>query len=115
MSRLLTCLLAITWVAAGRLARAEDVPHVPLRAGLTIVTAISGGDGDYESIKRVESEDAKGLRIRYSSESLHDDAIDVQEDQYQHFRPSPTSASMLIRTLTVYRTVLRPDLKSADH
>jgi outer membrane protein OmpA-like peptidoglycan-associated protein len=41
---------------------------IPLCAGLTIVTAISQRDGDYESIKTVESDDGETLRLKYSSE-----------------------------------------------
>ncbi len=41
--------------------------NIPLCPGLTIVTAISQPQGDYESIKRIESVTAAGARIRYSS------------------------------------------------
>ena len=41
--------------------------RVPLCPGLTIVTAVSQPQGDYESIKRIESVTAQGARIRYSS------------------------------------------------
>ena len=44
--------------------------HVPLCAGLTIVTAVSQREGDYESIKRVESVTRDGVRIKYSSEAM---------------------------------------------
>jgi len=77
---------------------------VPLCAGLTIVTAITQPQGDYESIKRVESFGAEGLRIRYSS-----------------YRPDPkgdydstTVAPPPWIPFTVYRTVNRADLEHAE-
>ena len=41
---------------------------IPLCAGLTIVTAVSQPEGDYESIETVESVDAGEVALRYSSE-----------------------------------------------
>lgn len=41
---------------------------IPLREDLTIVTAVSSAPGDYESIKRVESVSASGIRFTYSAE-----------------------------------------------
>lgn len=41
---------------------------IPLREGLTIVTAVNSAPGDYESIKRVESVAASGIRFTYSAE-----------------------------------------------
>ncbi len=41
---------------------------IPLREGLTIVTAVNSAPGDYESIKRVESVSASGIRFTYSAE-----------------------------------------------
>jgi outer membrane protein OmpA-like peptidoglycan-associated protein len=40
---------------------------IPICPGLTIVTAVSQPQGDYESIKRIESVTPEGVRIRYSS------------------------------------------------
>jgi outer membrane protein OmpA-like peptidoglycan-associated protein len=40
---------------------------IPLCPGLTIVTAVSQPQGDYESIKRIESVTTEGIRIKYSS------------------------------------------------
>lgn len=66
--------------------------RIPLCVGLTIVTAVSQRNGDYESIKSIESVTAKGLALKYSSERLE--------------------ASVLQR-LTVRRTLLPDDLTSA--
>jgi hypothetical protein len=95
--------------------RAAETPRIPLEPGLTIVTAVNAPDGDYESIKVVESQDMKSLRIKYSSESsLESDILDP-ESQYIKYRPHPTDADRVICTTTVYRNVLRADLQSSDH
>lgn len=74
-------------------------PGIPLCAGLTIVTAISQSDGDYESIKTIEAVDERHVRIKYSAEQMVTDflADDVGK----------------IRKTTVPRTVRRVDLESA--
>lgn len=46
---------------------------MPLREGLTIVTAVNSAPGDYESIKRIESVSASGLRFSYSAEHPGED------------------------------------------
>ena len=43
-------------------------PTIPLITGLAIVTAISGGDGDYESIKRVLDVNKTDMRLAYSAD-----------------------------------------------
>ncbi len=40
---------------------------VPVRQGLTVVTALSDRLGDYESIKTVESVSADAIRLSYSA------------------------------------------------
>jgi outer membrane protein OmpA-like peptidoglycan-associated protein len=57
-------LLALV-LAMGPAAAAE---RIPLCAGLTIVTAISQPEGDYESIKSILAVDAKGVLLQYSTE-----------------------------------------------
>ena len=74
-------------------------PKIPLCAGLTIVTAIQQREGDYESIKRVESVTPDRVRIKYSSETW------VRDEESD--RPGK-----LVRT-TVYRTVPTKDLVNA--
>lgn len=49
------------------------VPSIPLCPGLTIVTAISQKDGDYESIKTIESISDGTVRLTYSSERMVND------------------------------------------
>jgi hypothetical protein len=99
----------------GHAVHAEDVPRIPLRIGLTIVTAVHEGDGDYESIKTFVSEDARSLRIKYSSESAVPGDILGEPSQYLQYRPHPSDPDQVIEMISVYRTVLRTDLKSADH
>jgi outer membrane protein OmpA-like peptidoglycan-associated protein len=55
--------------------RAETpAPVVPLCPGLTIVTAISQTEGDYESIKTIESVDQTSARLKYANERPIQDA-----------------------------------------
>jgi outer membrane protein OmpA-like peptidoglycan-associated protein len=46
---------------------------IPLCPGLTIVTAVSQADGDYESIKTIESMTPELIQLKYASERLVDD------------------------------------------
>jgi outer membrane protein OmpA-like peptidoglycan-associated protein len=47
---------------------ASRIDDIPLCPGLTIVTAVSQPEGDYESIKRVESIASGDITLRYSTE-----------------------------------------------
>ena len=83
----------------------EPVPRIPLRVGLTIVTAISDAAGDYESIKRIQSEDAISLRLKYSSERPEPrDPLGIDETDEDSNKPRPLVVS------TAYRNLLRQDL-----
>jgi outer membrane protein OmpA-like peptidoglycan-associated protein len=66
---LLTAVLA---VAATRVPQAQRSaaaqPQIPLREGLTVVTAVGDARGDFESIKRIVRMDADRLRIEYSAD-----------------------------------------------
>src|SRR5687767_4716172 len=79
-------------------AGAAAAQQIPLCPGLTIVTAVNQQDGDYESIKTVQSVGTDGVRIKYSSEKPDTDML--------------TGTGELKRT-TVYRTILAKDLGSA--
>ena len=61
--RLLLVLIAVRLSGAN----ARD-GHIPLCPGLTIVTAINQPEGDYESIKTIESVDSTAIRLKYSTE-----------------------------------------------
>ncbi len=81
---------AIVSLCAASVGRAEV--RVPICPGLTIVTAISQREGDYESIKTIESVTPQGLALKYSSESIE---------------------NSVIRKLAVRRTLLPADLANA--
>jgi len=70
---------------------------IPLCPGLTIVTAVNDKDGDYESIKTIESVTNAGVRLKYSVERMSHDMF--APDKLEKF--------------TLYRTVSQKDLKTA--
>lgn len=76
-----------------------QAPAIPLCPGLTIVTAVSQPDGDYESIKTIESVTTDVLRLKYSSERLVDDVLSNNPPRLQ--------------SNTLYRSVRRADLANA--
>jgi outer membrane protein OmpA-like peptidoglycan-associated protein len=95
-------LVSVTAAAAMQTAP-RAAPTIPLCPGLTIVTAVSQPQGDYESIKRVESVGAEGVRIRYSS-YMPDPASD---------NDSTTVAPAPWVPFVVHRSVRRGDLEAA--
>jgi outer membrane protein OmpA-like peptidoglycan-associated protein len=72
--------------------------RVPLRQGLTIVTALSDRLGDYESIKAVEAVGTEAIRLTYSA--------DVPE-------PARAGRGATSRKIAVQRTVRRDDLRTS--
>jgi len=74
-------------------------PRIPLCAGLTVVTAISQSEGDYESIKTIETVGAQSVRLKYSSEFVPHDLLD-----------EPAT----LQKQTIHRTILKQDLESAS-
>jgi len=80
-------------------AAGDPTPRIPLCPGLTIVTAVAQTQGDYESIKTIESVSDSGVRIKYSMER---EVIDLLLGGPPKFEKA-----------TVYRTVRREDLQSA--
>jgi len=58
-------LLALTATAAAQ----PPPPSVPLRVGLTVVTAINSEKGDYESIKRITAITDKGVTLSYTADN----------------------------------------------
>jgi outer membrane protein OmpA-like peptidoglycan-associated protein len=71
---------------------------IPLCPGLTIVTAVSQSDGDYESIKTVESVSDAEVRLKYSVERRQNDLLSTND---------------AIQKFTLHRTVRQADLRSA--
>ena len=89
-------LLSVVGVALGASLAplpAQAGASVPLCQGLTIVTAISRPEGDYESIKTIASADARGIALTISAQV-------------------PTGRGSL-RHWNMRRTVLREDLGTA--
>lgn len=73
-------------------------PNIPICPGLTIVTALAQPDGDYESIKTVESADSDRMVLTYSAET---------KDPWWE-TPNPQ-----VHLTTARRDVLFEDLRSA--
>ena len=98
MKALLPLFGAIGLMAMASAQTPAPPPTIPLCPGLTIVTAIKGSAGDYESIKTIESADANEVRMKYSSEVNDADWL-------------ATSAS--IRNVVLHRTMLTRDLQTS--
>jgi outer membrane protein OmpA-like peptidoglycan-associated protein len=87
-------------VAGGKLTvQGSAAPKIPLCPGLTIVTAINQPDGDYESIKTIESVSDEAVRLKYSSERMVSDWLSGDPPG--------------LKKTTVYRRVRREDLRTA--
>ncbi len=72
-------------------------PKVPLCPGLTVVTAISQPEGDYESIKTITGVDAAGIHVTYSNEQP----------------PEQVGGGFRIRKINTSRVVRTADLANA--
>ena len=83
---------------------------VPLCPGLTIVTAIRQPQGDYESIKRIESVTPEAVRLRYSS-YMPDPKGDYDLPEYDPHGLKPKPPPWL--PYSIYRTMLGADLEAA--
>jgi len=99
--------LRLMTAAAGAtlsISMAADEPRtsrsIPLCPGLTIVTAVAQQDGDYESIKTIESASDTAVRLKYSVERTVSDFL-------------LSKAPQLVKS-TLFRTVRRTDLQSAS-
>ena len=66
MRRMLATLFAAC--AASQAVRAQEPGRIPLCPSLTLVTAVNGPEGDYESIKTIASADARGIAVAYSAQ-----------------------------------------------
>ena len=93
-----SAVIAAAWCGAPAVVYAQAGPTIPLCPGVTVVTAASQPSGDYESIKTIESADAEGLRLKYSTERTVIDMLDGPK---------------LVR-LTTRRTIRRADLATAS-
>lgn len=89
------------------------VPRIPLRQGLTIVTALNQPDiGDYESIKTITEASEARVRLVYSAEI----PIDERQNPFERSRgsrgPAKPSDARVKRETSV-RVLSRPDLENA--
>lgn len=96
--------------------RNQSSPRVPLRTGLTIVTALNQPDrGDYESIKQFIDVNAKAARLRYSAEvpdSGDDDNPLAAILGGGQSKPASKPKAGQTRTINTMRTVQRADLEN---
>jgi outer membrane protein OmpA-like peptidoglycan-associated protein len=78
-------------------AAAAASSRIPLQPGLTIVTALSDREGDYESIKTVEAVSPDAVKLQYSAD----------------IPAASGSAGAKSRKVSTRRTVRREDLRTA--
>jgi len=87
----------VVMIALACLAAAEAPPRIALQPGLTIVTALTDREGDYESIKTVEAVTPDAVKLAYSAD----------------IPPAPDSGGGKARKVSTRRTVKRDDLRTA--
>jgi hypothetical protein len=97
-----TCVLGLAALAGATVAAQAPKPVIPLRPGLTVVTAVAENFGDYESIKRVVSTEGSGYTMSYAA----DVPVDPDEEP-------PPGQKPKTREVRGRRTVLAADLKDA--
>lgn len=94
-------LISFVCIITASAQNASDRPGttIPLCPSLTIVTAVNQQDGDYESIKTIESVTNSEVRLKYSVERLVNDWLSSGPPKLQKY--------------TLQRTVRKSDLDSA--
>jgi outer membrane protein OmpA-like peptidoglycan-associated protein len=93
-------LIACTSTLSGQTRTTSAAPAIPLCPGLTIVTAVKQQNGDYESIKTIESVSPKEVRMKYSAEVLAGDWLG--------------SSPSKVKRVNLTRTVLAEDLRASS-
>ena len=106
--------LALVGLTAAGVAQQPDQSaggrKIPLRTGLTIVTALNQPDsGDYESIKTVTDVNASDVRLMYSAEIPVDDSRNPFGEPGRPAKPSEGR----VKRFSVGRVVSRTDLANA--
>jgi outer membrane protein OmpA-like peptidoglycan-associated protein len=86
---------------------AHAAVQVPLCPGLTIVTAVTQRDGDYESIKTVESVGADEVRLKYSSEYVDSGLLGTGELMQTNVQRRVLAADLASSTL--YQQIFAQD------
>jgi len=87
-------------------AGAESGTKIPLRPGLTVVTAIAQFGGDYESIKQIQQVSASAVRLSYRADNVPNPLEGLQ-------KLSGDNAPKSSGSITGQRTVRSEDLKTA--
>lgn len=105
--------------AAGS-SHAQQGIRVPLRPGLTIVTALNEPDrGDYESIKTITRADARQVTLRYNAEApaakAEDNPLANLLGGGQRQKATTNAEGKEVMHISTSRTVTRDELKSARH
>ena len=85
---------------------AEPGSTIPLRPGLTVVTAIAQSRGDYESIKQIQQVSASGVRLSYRADSVPNPMEGLQKS-------TGAQAPKTSGGVTASRTVRTEDLQTA--
>ena len=111
-------LLSTAWGAGGHGAQAQlSPPRIPLKPGLTIVTALNEPDkGDYESIKVIVEANSQVVRLKYSGEYTAAGSDDSPLAAVLGGRQRQTANrqdAATARRVRATRTVSRQDLESA--
>jgi outer membrane protein OmpA-like peptidoglycan-associated protein len=102
--------LALASSAAVAQQAAQASPKIPLRPGLTIVTALNEpGTGDYESIKTITEANDTRVRLAYSAETADTEGGNPFGGSRGPARPSEAK----IKRFSVNRIVTRQDLENA--
>jgi outer membrane protein OmpA-like peptidoglycan-associated protein len=83
--------------------------RIPLCVGLKIVTAVSELDGDYESIKTIESVTDQQVRLKYSSERRVQDLMD-NEPKLERKMISRTMLTTDLATSNLYEQLFDDQL-----
>jgi len=84
----------------------ESGSRVPLRPGLTVVTAIAQFGGDYESIKQIQQVSATGVRLSYRADNVPNPLEGLQ-------KLSGDKAPKASGSVSGSRTVRTEDLQNA--
>lgn len=92
------------WTSPG--AAPESATRIPLRPGLTVVTAIAQFGGDYESIKQIQQVSASAVRLSYRADNVPNPLEGLQ-------KLSGDTAPKSSGSISGQRTVRTEDLQNA--
>jgi outer membrane protein OmpA-like peptidoglycan-associated protein len=88
----------------------EQSASIPLCPGLTIVTAINQPEGDYESIKTIESVTDEAVRLKYSAERMVSDIFSNDPPKLERTNVTRTVRRADLTSSTLYLQQFTPDL-----